>query len=87
MTWIADLEPCGYLGRGYATNLIAVGWLEQVYPYPRGRLSDALCGPSGGRVNRGGRQLRRRRQKPTRRRVMMPLSWSNGIIGACDVRS
>lgn len=42
MTWIADLEPCGYFGRGYATNLIAVGWLEQVYPYPRGRLGDAL---------------------------------------------
>ena len=46
MTFIRDLEPCYYVCKHdndvTAKRLIAVGWLEESYPYPQGAIGDEL---------------------------------------------
>jgi hypothetical protein len=46
VTFIRDLEPCYYVCKHdndvTAKRLIAVGWLEESYPYPQGAIGDEL---------------------------------------------
>jgi hypothetical protein len=39
MTYYPDLSPCPYFDPKMADKLVAVGWLDEVYPYAQGDVS------------------------------------------------
>ena len=39
MTWFADLAPCQYFGAAGGSDLLAVGWLDSEFNFPKGEIS------------------------------------------------
>jgi hypothetical protein len=44
LTYFPDLSPCTYFGAADANKLIAVGWLDEAYPYSQGQVSQDFIG-------------------------------------------
>ena len=42
MTWYKDLEKCDYFGAEISQFLIAVGWFDRDYSFPKGRVSEQV---------------------------------------------